>query len=100
MTMSQYETDRENQAVGPELCDECDHPVRLHADQYGCEFERGDAWIDGESMGAYVAQGPCGCMQHGEMRVTFASGQQRLGRALEAVVELLRPHLAERDDLP
>ena len=48
-------------AAAPELlaavenieCSECGHKLRLHADRYGCEFERGD-------VGA-VAMGPCSC---------------------------------------
>lgn len=46
-------------------CDDCGHPVYLHKDKYGCQFERGDAWVDGVSMGGWVAQGPCGCTSHG-----------------------------------
>lgn len=58
--MSTYEQDREDSAVGPEICEECWHPLRLHGSD-GCQFERGDRWVDGESMGAWMAGGPCGC---------------------------------------
>jgi hypothetical protein len=43
------------------VCEECGHAVSAHGAKYGCEIERGDAWVDGESMGGWVAQGPCGC---------------------------------------
>jgi hypothetical protein len=43
------------------VCEECGHATLAHFDPYGCEYERGDKWVDGENMGAYVAQGPCGC---------------------------------------
>jgi hypothetical protein len=58
--MINHETDRENEAIDLELCDDCNHPLRLHGPE-GCEFERGDSWVDGESMGAWMAGGPCGC---------------------------------------
>lgn len=47
-----------------ETCDECGHVIKLHDRVYGCEFERGDAWITGnqpEAPIALIAQGPCGC---------------------------------------
>src|SRR5690348_4185079 len=44
-----------------EECSECGHALSFHDDPYGCQVERGDAWVDGVSMGAWVAQGPCGC---------------------------------------
>jgi hypothetical protein len=44
-----------------DLCDECGHEIRRHNDKYGCEYERGDAWVEGENCGGLVAQGPCGC---------------------------------------
>lgn len=47
----------------PELCEECGHPVSLH-DEYGCQYERGDAWVTGNQADAptvLMAQGPCGC---------------------------------------
>jgi hypothetical protein len=51
-----------NAFCGPEAeCEECGHKIRLHHADYGCEFERGDAWVDGTSMGAWMAMGPCGC---------------------------------------
>ena len=52
--MSQFETDRENEAVGPEICEDCLHPIRLHGPD-GCEHERGDSDETG------CALGPCGC---------------------------------------
>lgn len=53
-----------NSFVGPQPepeCEECGHKMRLHDAKEGCTFERGDAWVDGERMGARMAQGPCGC---------------------------------------
>lgn len=38
-------------------CANCGHAY--HATE--CEHERGDHWVDGERMGAWVAMGPCGC---------------------------------------
>ena len=43
-----------------EVCDECGHQIRFHRTD-GCEYERGDAWVEGENCGGLVAQGPCGC---------------------------------------
>jgi hypothetical protein len=43
------------------LCSNCNHKESLHDDPYGCQYERGDKWVDGERMGAWMAQGPCGC---------------------------------------
>jgi len=56
---SQYETDRENDAVGPALCDECFHPLRLHGPD-GCEGKR-TVQIEGSSE---TMSGPCGCEAH------------------------------------
>jgi hypothetical protein len=55
--MSEY-LDARNEALGelPE-CINCGH--HYHAGE--CEHEGGDRWIDGESMGAWMAVGPCGC---------------------------------------
>jgi len=53
--MSQFETDRENQAVGPELCDDCNHPLRLHGPD-GCEHNTDHHLAD---FGAVA--GNCGC---------------------------------------
>ena len=50
-----------------QLCEECGHEIRLHADRYGCEYERGDAWVTGnqaEAPTVLMAQGPCQCMKH------------------------------------
>lgn len=47
----------------PEICDDCDHPIRFHG-KYGCEYERGDAWVtgtQGDQSTVLMAQGPCGC---------------------------------------
>jgi len=55
-----YESEREERAVGPALCDECLHPIRLHGPE-GCEMELGDSWVEGDNNGALMAQGPCGC---------------------------------------
>lgn len=54
--MSQFETDRENQAVGPEICEECGHSVRLHGPD-GCEGER---CVQIEASSEHM-WGPCGC---------------------------------------
>ena len=43
------------------ICEECNHPIRLHHENEGCEYERGDAWVEGKNCGGWVAQGPCGC---------------------------------------
>ena len=32
-----------------EECEDCGHPVRLHGDKYGCEYEYGDCVVPGES---------------------------------------------------
>jgi len=45
---------------GEPECPECEHLVSAHGPN-GCEVERGDKWVEGESMGAWVAMGPCGC---------------------------------------
>lgn len=39
------------------ICPDCDHRLGLHADRYGCEFDRGDREING----LLQAAGPCGC---------------------------------------
>lgn len=47
-----------------ELCEECGHELRLHDDPYGCQYERGDAWVTGNQADqptVLMAQGPCGC---------------------------------------
>ena len=50
--------DARNEALGElPTCANCDHPY--HAGE--CEYERGDRWVDGENMGAWMAIGPCGC---------------------------------------
>jgi len=53
----QDERDRLVAAIRAELneCPQCGHSA-THG-KYGCERERGDAWIDG----VLVARGPCGC---------------------------------------
>lgn len=43
-------------------CPECGHS-NVHG-RYGCEYERGDAWVTGnqpEAPTVLMAQGPCGC---------------------------------------
>jgi hypothetical protein len=58
------EQDRESYAVAEDYCEECGHAVHLHNDKYGCQFERGDAWVTGNQPGeptVLMAQGPCGC---------------------------------------
>jgi|ERR1700685_435265 len=43
-------------------CPECGH-ASTHG-EYGCEYERGDAWVTGNQASAptvLMAQGPCGC---------------------------------------
>jgi hypothetical protein len=45
-------------------CPDCTHPLGLHADQYGCDKDRGDGWVTGSQAGAptvFQALGPCGC---------------------------------------
>lgn len=43
------------------LCEECDHPIRLHG-KYGCEHEGGDRLVVGTNgVEALMASGPCGC---------------------------------------
>jgi hypothetical protein len=42
-------------------CKNCGHSWEAHQDKYGCQSERGDRWVPGESIGGYVAMGPCGC---------------------------------------
>jgi hypothetical protein len=47
-------------------CANCDHAFRLHADKYGCEYERGDVWVTGNQPSrptVLMAQGPCGCKE-------------------------------------
>ena len=41
-------------------CRNCDH--NAHAGP--CEHELGDRWVDGERIGAWMAQGPCGCTEY------------------------------------
>lgn len=48
------------QAEELEKCDDCGHALKLHGPER-CQHEFGDTWVDGESIGAWVAQGPCGC---------------------------------------
>lgn len=94
--MSQYETDRENTAVGPELCDECGHPTRLHGSE-GCAFERGDRY---ESGYAPMAGGPCGC-QATELepvnRDSYGKGPDPLEVLLERHHRIRERLLASRD---
>jgi len=45
-----------------DYCPECDHLWSRHGDE-GCEYERGDQWIDGKSIGGWMAMGPCGCKE-------------------------------------
>jgi hypothetical protein len=48
------------------FCENCLHAESLHGDKYGCEFERGDAWVRGnqaEEPMVLMAQGPCGCKE-------------------------------------
>lgn len=47
----------------PTDCEECGHPISVHT-KYGCEIERGDAWVTGNQPSqptVLMAQGPCGC---------------------------------------
>lgn len=65
----------------PEECDECGHDVSLHADRYGCQFERGDAWVTGnqpEQPTVLMAQGPCGCKAVDEFQALLAHHWQAL----------------------
>jgi hypothetical protein len=48
------------QSASEAFCDECDHPVRLHGKR-GCQYERGDRWVSGDSGECLMAGGPCGC---------------------------------------
>jgi len=80
-----YESDREDNAVSepdPEQeCISCGHPIRLHGDKYGCQYERGDAWVTGrDGTECLMAQGPCGCKDWGFEEVE----PDRLQRALAA----------------
>jgi hypothetical protein len=59
--LSQHVSDmlREMQKAG---CPWCDHRISLHADKYGCEYERGDVPMrskDGDDV--TTAAGSCGC---------------------------------------
>jgi len=51
-----YESEREERAVGPALCNDCGHAIRLHGPD-GCEFER-TVQVEGSSE---TMSGPCGC---------------------------------------
>lgn len=48
---------RERPAINE--CPECGH-ASVHG-RYGCEYERGDKWVDHGNGERLVAQGPCGC---------------------------------------
>ena len=45
-------------------CEVCGHRLELHGDKYGCQYEQGDAWVEGTNFGGWVARGPCGCKLH------------------------------------
>lgn len=40
------------------ICRDCYHPLRQHADEYGCEHDMGDGYVP--DLGE-VAKGPCHC---------------------------------------
>jgi hypothetical protein len=42
-------------------CPDCGHNWDLHGDRYGCQYERGDRWVDWGQGHRLVAMGPCGC---------------------------------------
>jgi hypothetical protein len=72
--MTDYASQLEDNATreDEQICDECLHPISLHHADYGCEYERGDAWITGNQPSqptVLMAMGPCGCRA-----VTFESG--------------------------
>lgn len=48
------------EAIGNFVCTSCDHPLRLHLDEYGCEQEGPD--IAGNEGVPAHASGPCGCV--------------------------------------
>jgi hypothetical protein len=48
------------EAIGNFVCTSCDHPLRLHLDEYGCEQEGPD--IEGNEGVPAHASGPCGCV--------------------------------------
>lgn len=51
----------EDQVCPDDLCDDCNHPIRLHRKE-GCEFELGDRWVTGsDGTEGLVAMGPCAC---------------------------------------
>jgi len=47
----------EGMGIEPDECEECGHPIRLHGDKYGCQYEPGDTF-DGSR-----AKPPCGCQK-------------------------------------
>lgn len=52
----------DTQSTSAPICPECGHSD-THG-KYGCEYERGDAWVTGnqpEQPTVLMAQGPCGC---------------------------------------
>ena len=76
-------------------CEECGHPIRLHGDKYGCQYERGDAWVAGNQAGeptVLMAQGPCGCQawevterESSEEEVAAAIEQEQILEASRSV---------------
>lgn len=47
------------QAAGNVECSDCFHPLSLHADKDGCQFDRGDKHLGEAEIS--VAVGPCSC---------------------------------------
>lgn len=58
-------------------CIDCEHPLHLHIDQYGCEHDRGDGY---RTTGSEVleALGPCGC-KGGELDKAIAALRKAVG---------------------
>ena len=66
-------------------CPDCDHSLRQHVDEYGCEVERGDKWVEGNNCGGMVAQGPCHCKCENRPDLQVAINLLRKIKALQAV---------------
>ena len=73
-------------------CPECGHSA-THG-KYGCEYERGDAWVTGNQASqptVLMAQGPCGCKYNAEREATdkalrdYAAAVKRMGKAFIAL---------------
>lgn len=62
-------------------CEDCGHKFKSHTPE--CQAERGDSWVEGVNIGAWVAMGPCLCKSFSDAGRIDLDDRLRLDSMLE-----------------